>query len=243
MKNILLMALVVALAAVAWLIYSQFNTTPLPATQGPEWTPSASFGCEDSSHFIAEFPASDKVDIIVDGNVVRTLPRVAGAGQRFEDANSAYVFAGEEVSVTTKATGTTTTCHQPVDPNNAPMNFGDRGEGAGVGQDAAVTVRGNIIGTWQSVDDAKFTRVFKIDGTVTDLYGGKMTSSDTFQVFTKAAPLDVPFPLEDGAVYVQLAASANPADTLNFKVSKLTPEELELVYMDRGNVLRFTKVQ
>ncbi|MBI2610325.1 hypothetical protein HYW60_00090 [Candidatus Kaiserbacteria bacterium] len=33
------------------------------------------------------------------------------------------------------------------------------------------------------------------------------------------------------------------ADTLNFSVNKLTPEELELTYMDRGGVLRFTKVQ
>jgi len=56
-------------------------------------------------------------------------------------------------------------------------------------------------------------------------------------------PPEVPYPLEDNAVYIQMTMTGTQADTLNFKLTKLTPEELELVYMERGGVLRFKRVQ
>lgn len=208
------------------------------------WVPSASFACKDNTHFIAEFPNAQQLRVIVDGSVVRTLPRVNGLGQRFEDASYTYVFAGEEASVTNKTTKKNTTCEQPKDPNNAPMNFGDTGEGAGTTQpDVSLVVKENIVGVWKSTQDTKFTREFTNSGAVIDYYDNKSVTTGTWQVFTEAKPLAVSFPLEKTAIYVQMKTSEDPNGTLNFKLMKLTPETLELVYMERGNTNTFTRTK
>ena len=54
---------------------------------------------------------------------------------------------------------------------------------------------------------------------------------------------EVPYPLEEGKVYIQMTLTGTQADTLNFKLVKLTPEELELIYMDRGGTLRFQSIE
>lgn len=238
--------------------------------QPAAWIPSASFGCKDNSHFIAQFPNASTLGVVVDGKIVRTVPRVSGDGQRYEDATYTYVFAGEEATVTNKAAKKTTTCEQPMDPNNAPMNFGDAGEGGagfatvsgGSGTaganggasstsnsgnmkpDTAALVTQNIVGTWKSGEDEKFTRVFGIDGTATDFYDGKaVTTGGKWRVFTGENPLKVSFPVEKDAVYIQMTVSGSQSDTLNFKLAKLTPEDLDLIYMERGNTNSFTRVK
>ncbi len=104
------------------------------------------------------------------------------------------------------------------------------------------TVSQNLTGTWQSTQDAKFTREFKGDGSVVDLYGGQEQSNGAWEVFTKAHPLNVPFPLADNAAYVQIR-TVGTSDTLNFSIASLTPDSLTLTYMDRGNTLAFRRVQ
>ncbi len=203
---------------------------------------SASFGCDDSSHFIAEFKEINKVNIIVDGVITKTLPRTDGDGQRFEDTSSIYVFAGEEVNVTNKATNKMTVCHQPLDPNNAPINFGDAAEGAGVKQDLALIVSENIIGKWQSLDDVKFAREFKPGNIVDKIYDGKLISIDSWKIFTKATTPTNEFPLENNTPYLQIKLTDKEAQAVYFKISKLTPEELELIYLDRGGILNFKAI-
>lgn len=112
--------------------------------------------------------------------------------------------------------------------------------GEGLEQDLAPIVREGIIGRWKSLDDAKFTREFKADGTLVDSYEGGDDLGGTWTVFSDQSPEDVAFPIESLTAYVQMAADG---DLFNFKVIKLTPEELELIYMDRGGVLRFQRVQ
>ncbi len=101
----------------------------------------------------------------------------------------------------------------------------------------------SIQGKWQSIDDAKFTREFRSDFTVADSYDGTVNLDGLWVVFTKMNAPEISFPLEDNAVYLQITEKGTPQDTLTFKVSKLTPDELELIYMDRGGVLRFKSVQ
>lgn len=244
MNKITVAFLVLVLVVVGWFAYRQYQSPKTETPSSENWALSASMACADGSHFIAEFPTANEVQIIVDGNIIRTLPLVAGPGQRFENADYVYVFAGEEVNVTTKASGQTTACTQPNDPNNAPVNFGDRGEGAGAQQDATIAANSNIVGKWQSTEDAKFTREFKSNGTVVDMYDNGSVSNGTWASFTSASKkvTRATFPLEVGITYVQLAMTGSQADELNFKIIKLSPEELELVYMDRGNTLRFKKV-
>lgn len=246
MNTKILIVLVVALVAAlgAWFYFN--NGVPAGAVESTEdgFVLSASFSCADNSYFLAEFPDANSVNIIVDGTMVRTVPFVSDtAGQRYEDDAFAYVFAGEEATVTDKSTNATTTCSQPQDPNLAPVNFGDAGEGGGVREDVSLIVSESILGKWKSTEDAKFVREFLEGGKVQDWYDGKVVSSGTAAAFTSENAPAVSFPLELSVVYIQLAMSGSQADTLNFKLSKLTPEELELTYMDRGGVLRFTYVE
>jgi|GEM_PF-1003577 len=203
---------------------------------------SASMTCDDGSHFVAEFPTSEAVKIYVDGALRHTISLVSSdAGQRFEDESYIYVFAGEEVRVTDKKTGKSKVCNQPFDPNNAPVNFGDAGEGGSVKQDLSLIVSENIVGKWQSIDDAKFSREFKSDKTVVDSYVGSQTAtaSGTWSIFTKENK-DPEFTgtLESETAYVKIAIGK---EKLYFKLLKVTPEALELIYLAKGNVLRFTR--
>lgn len=251
--------LVIIIAILGWSTYKSYkNSAPtntntgtmnetVPTNEGSSVV-SVSFICPDKNHFIAEFPKDGEVNIIVLGDLARTVPKVAGVGQRYEDNAYVYVFAGEEVNVTTKSTKKTITCTQPVDPNNAPVNFGDMDEGgAGFGgstqPDVSFVVSKSIVGQWKSNEDAKFTREFKSNGTISDSYEGKIVSTGKWQVFTSVKPLKVSFPIEANAVYVQMTASGSQAETLNFRVNKLTPETLELMYMDRGSVNTFTRIK
>ena len=112
-------------------------------------------------------------------------------------------------------------------------------------QDLVPIVSASIVGKWQSTDDAKFVREFKVDGKVTDRYENKTVTSGAWQVFTKDKPLSVAvaFALETDTAYLQIAESGSQTEKLNFKLVKLTPEELELVFMDRGGTLKFTRIK
>ena len=161
---------------------------------------------------------------------------------RFEGGGVVFIGAGEGVQLTTG--GATFVCNPKPNPDSPPWNWGDAGEGGGVKQDAVLIVSESIVGKWQSVDDTKFTREFKAGGVVEDRYENKVVSSGLWVAFEKGinAP-EVPYPLEGDVVYIQMTMSGTQADTLNFKLTKLTPEELELIYMDRGGVLKFKLVQ
>lgn len=251
--NVKILILVLVLGVAGYFGYDYFSkqkessgekTENSSSEQEGDFVLSASFMCADGkTRFVAEFPTADSVVISRDGVTVRTLPRVEGAGQRFEDSEYVYVFAGEEVEVTTKASASSVVCSQPSDPNLAPVNFGDKGEGGGVKQDTALIVSESIVGKWKSKEDPKFVREFKDGGMVVDWYDNEIVSEGTFTVFTKEKPLPVSFPLAEGTVYLQLTMSGSQATKLNFKLVKLTPEALDLVYMDRGGALSFTRVE
>lgn len=282
--------LIILLVLVGWFAYDKGfkkgtlqnqikNSSTLNSTNNPNTTADTnasrmlqvSFICKNNSHFIAEFPNDTELRVIVDGNLVRTLPRVTGDGQRFEDSTYIYVFAGEEASVTNKMAKAgikTTTCEQPRDPNNAPMNFGDAGEGGAgfysntstkqgiavgepyggnISTDIAQIVSESIVGVWKSTQDSKFTREFTNAGVIIDYYEGKAVTTGTWVAFTNQKPLKVSFPLEKEAVYIQMTTVGNqagiPDSVLNFKLTKLTPESLELIYMDRGGINTFTRIK
>lgn len=161
------------------------------------------------------------------------------AGARFEGEGLVFVGAGETVTITKGENKIT--CNPAPSQDSPPWNFGDSGEGGGTKQDTVTIVSESIVGQWQSADDAKFTREFKTGGAVTDVYEGKTSTTGTWTVFTKEKPVAASFPLEENATYVRLEMSGTQKETLNFKVSRLTPEELELIYMDRGGTLKFKK--
>jgi len=101
----------------------------------------------------------------------------------------------------------------------------------------------SIVGTWQSTEDANFVRVFNEDFTSEDRYDGEVVSNDLWVTFNVLNAPEVAFPLEQGETYLQITTTEEPAETLTFRVAELTHAELELVYMDRGGVLVFTRVE
>lgn len=108
------------------------------------------------------------------------------------------------------------------------------------GRPSAVTITNSIEGNWRSVDDAHFIRSFSASGTVTDRYEG---NEDATAIGHYALDGDnVP-------AQVRAAAGASPVLTLEFPeealffiVTKLTADELELVYIGAHGTLRFTRI-
>jgi len=200
-----------------------------------------SFVCEDKNDFIAEFsPDMSTLNVVVGGEIKYTLSNTGNevVPHRFGDSEREYTFSGEGAVVTNLDTGGGTVCSQPIDPNNAPYNFGDSLDGEQ--QEAISLVTDSMRGTWKSLDDEKFSRTFLADGTVTDRYEGGEETSGTWQVFTANSGIATPFTLEQDVMYLRLVMGD---ETLHFSLSKLTPEELELTYMERGNLLRFSAVK
>jgi hypothetical protein len=205
-----------------------------------------SFMCEDGSHFIAEFsPDFASLNIVVDGVTTRSLARASGDNARYEysDRSFTYLFAGEEVRVTNTETGEATSCQQPFDPNTAPYNFGDLGEGGGEEQDLALAVTENILGIWQSTEDESFTREFRAGGIAIDAYEGSTATEGTWTAFTSESNVATPFTQQPDVIYLEMRMGGGQDEILYFTVVKLTPEELDLTYLDRGGILSFVSVE
>lgn len=160
-----------------------------------------------------------------------------------EFVGESIVFTGAGESVHVVAAGQTLDCNPVPSADVAPFNFGDAAEGAGTAQDVAAAVDQNIVGVWQSTDDPLFVREFKTGGVQVDYFDGEADATGTWKTFTKTKPLTVAFPLDAGVTYVQISDSKDTSVILNFRVNKLTPESLEMTYMERGNTLSFQRVQ
>ena len=205
------------------------------------------YTCDNGSEFTMT-PASDVSSIRLTPGTNATFSEAtlaqvdSSAGARYEGTGIVFIGAGEEVRL--KTGNSTLICNPKFNPDSPPWNWGDAGEGGSVKQDVALIVSESILGKWQSTEDAKFTREFKAGNAVEDRYDNKVVSSGLWVAFEKGiqAP-EVPYPLADNVIYIQMTMQGTQADTLNFKLTKLTPEELQLIYMDRGGVLQFKRVQ
>ena len=244
-----IVALIIIIGGGLWFINNSSTAAPSGADLG-----AYPYTCGNGSEFTMT-PASDVSSVQISagsqgmftGTV--TLAKVASsAGQRYEGGNIIFVGAGEEVQLTVGSE--TTVCNPKPNPDWPPWNWGDAGEGGGsVQPDVRLVVGESIMGKWQSTTDAKFIREFKdfnettLTGNVSDWYDNEVRSSGTYTAFTKEKPVTVPFPIEADGVYIQMTSQGTQTNNLNFKIVKLTPEELQLVYMDRGGVLQFKKVQ
>jgi hypothetical protein len=99
-----------------------------------------------------------------------------------------------------------------------------------------------MVGTWQSTDDANFTRAFTADGHFTDAYKGDSAATET-GTFVVVDPMkeDVGVPTSTvvGMTVLKLNFASGP---LYFGVQSETENSLKLIYLGRGNILSFTKV-
>ena len=105
-------------------------------------------------------------------------------------------------------------------------------------------VTSRIVGMWQSIEDPRFVREFKADGSGTDSYDGVKDAAGTWMVYTSAdAPPSVSFQVDPNAVYVEMTIGGTEPDVLDFRVNAISDTALELTYMARGNTLSFTRIQ
>ncbi len=102
---------------------------------------------------------------------------------------------------------------------------------------------GRVVGKWKSADDAKFTREFREDGTVTDSYEGdaSATSNGRWSQVVDVAAEPIELPAVGGATLLKLVFGN---ETYYFAVSAdTTAEKLVLIHLSgRGNVLTFTRI-
>lgn len=249
MKNIFIWGVVVAAVVIGgyWYVEKSKSIDSAMTQEGSDMG-SYAYMCEGGVEFTMS-PSSDVSTIKITPGANATFGEAtlaatqSTAGARFEGGGIVFVGAGEEVQLTTD--GRTMVCNPKPNPDMAPWNWGDAGEGGGsVKQDTSLIVSESIVGKWQSSEDTKFVREFKADGAVVDWYDGKTVSTGLWVAYTKAnAPKMVAFPIDVDAVYLQLTMKGTQADTLDFKITKLTPESLELIYMTRGGALTFKHIQ
>ncbi len=84
-----------------------------------------------------------------------------------------------------------------------------------------------IVGDWQSKDDEKSVVTYRDDGTTEDVYDGELLSTGAWEISQAEQPsLRVTM---DGEEY-------------KYTVIEISNEELGLIYMARGNILRYTKI-
>ena len=104
-------------------------------------------------------------------------------------------------------------------------------------------VKTSLLGLWQSRGDVQFTREFTANGAIIDTYGGPEHAevSGTWEVFTaEDTSFTAPFPLQSGDTYIRVVIDGGG---YHYRVDSVSATSLELVYMDRGGVLSFTKVR
>jgi hypothetical protein len=111
--------------------------------------------------------------------------------------------------------------------------------------DARVTsTQEMLVGKWSSEDDRNFEREYKDDGTVVDSTGsvdGDVNTEASWSLFTAAnAGTDVPFQMNNDDVYIKQTEEGG--SVTYFRVTSVSPTELELVNMTKGGGMRFGKM-
>lgn len=110
----------------------------------------------------------------------------------------------------------------------------------------ASTSSAQMAGTWRSTDDAKFTRTFSADGTVTDRYEGDDSATDSgpYAIVDPNTVSDLPVQASALAGMTVIKADFAKTGTMYFSINALTATSLQMTYLGgRGGLLSFTRVQ
>ena len=114
--------------------------------------------------------------------------------------------------------------------------------GVSAGDSGVSAIKTDIVGTWQSVDDSKFVREFKQNGTVIDSYEGSEfgESVGTWKLFTDPSrePVSVP-DMGEGATYLKIIFSE---EALYYTVSEISENSLQMIYLGGNGVLSFKRI-
>jgi hypothetical protein len=99
-----------------------------------------------------------------------------------------------------------------------------------------------VAGTWRSLDDPKSVRVFAPDGTAKDRYAGESLATGTWEI-ADACPDASP---EAGSATVGpllVVRYAEDPAPFCYGLGDIGADRLELIYLPRGNTLRYARVR
>lgn len=100
-----------------------------------------------------------------------------------------------------------------------------------------------LVGTWQSQNDTKLTREFDADGTTIERYEGDDSGTNIGRwtlFFGKSPPPGFSgHKLEDKVVYLIIDQNG---DVLLFALAGLTRSDMKMIYLERGNVMTFARL-
>ena len=106
------------------------------------------------------------------------------------------------------------------------------------------TLKTAIVGTWQSLDDPKFTRELAADGKAIDRYEGdeSATARGHWLMFLGSAPPagSTGRAFQKDVFYLRLDENG---DVLLFALAGLSRSDMKMVYLERGNLLSFVRLK
>jgi len=102
-----------------------------------------------------------------------------------------------------------------------------------------------IVGTWESTDDTRFSRELRADGSAIDRYDGDPdgSQSGTWQLFPGNAPppeFEGRRALIANGLYLEIRENG---DMLLFGITGVSRDALQMINLDRGNTLSFTRLR
>lgn len=162
-----------------------------------------------------------------------------GVHARYEGGGMVLTGAGEEVTIQTESD--TYICYPLPSATKAPWNWGDAGEGAATRPDLGRIIGESIVGLWKSTGDTSFERTFVVSGVLVDRFADGSIAEGTWDVLTDQS-IGAPFPMDANTAYLRIAMHDAPEEALIYRVNALTPESLELVFLDGSGTVRFERV-
>lgn len=100
-----------------------------------------------------------------------------------------------------------------------------------------------LVGTWQSQNDTKLTREFDADGRTVERYEGDDSATNIGRwalFYGKSPPPGFSGQkFEDKVVYLKIDQNG---DVLLFALAGLTRSDMKMVYLERGNVMSFARL-
>jgi hypothetical protein len=110
---------------------------------------------------------------------------------------------------------------------------------------AAPTQQQLMAGRWRSVDDPRSLIEIRADGTWIDSYTGEPSATATshWLLFSGARPPKDAAGETLDAKSTYLEVSDKDAGVLFYALDQLDAKSLDLLYLDRGNTLRYTRVK
>lgn len=99
----------------------------------------------------------------------------------------------------------------------------------------------DLSGTWRSKEDARFVRVFNVDGTITDRYEGdeRATVTGTWNVVEDPATERPELVVNEDMQVIRVQFAE---EVLYFAIVNLTETDLSMIYLSGNGSLEFTRV-